>query len=89
MHDLKVKSREHKTIRYRDFMNFNAECFTADLDMSIIINTSILNDNNTIDRWNKWKDEYLNICNRHASFKEIRVKDRYNTWITSGIIKLM
>ncbi len=33
--------------------------------------------------WNKWKDEYLNICNRHAPFKEIRVKDRYNPWITS------
>ncbi len=39
--------------------------------------------------WNKWKDEYLNICNRHAPFKEIWVKDRYNPWITSDIIKLM
>ncbi len=85
--DLKVKSSEHKTIRYIDFKDFNVDNFIADLDKSNILSNA--NDNNTIDLWNKWKDEYLNICNRHAPFIEIMIKDRYNPWITSDIIKLM
>ncbi len=88
--DLKVKSREHKTIRYKDFKDFNVDNFIADLDMSNIHSKATFNYNNTIDMWNTWKDEYLNICNRHAPFKQIKVKHRYNNpWITSDIIILM
>ncbi len=46
--DLKVKSREHKTIRYRDFKDFNVENCIADLDISNILSKAIFNDNNTI-----------------------------------------
>ncbi len=57
--------------------------------MSNILSKTIFNNNNTIDMRNKWEDEYVNTCNRHTPFKEIRVKDRYNARITSDIIKLM
>ncbi len=89
--DLKVKSREHKTVRYWDFKDFNVENVIADLDMWNILSNAIFNNNNTTDVWNEWKNEYHNICKRYAPFKEVRVKDRCNPTckITSDIIKWM
>ncbi len=85
--NLKVKSKQHKTIRNRDFKYFNVDNFIADLDMSNIICRAIFDDKNTIDIWNKWKGEYLNTSSIHTPFKEKRGKERYNHWITSYIIK--
>ncbi len=37
--------------------------------------------------WRAWKDEFLSISNNNAPIKISRVKDRYNPWINTEIIK--
>jgi hypothetical protein len=87
--DVNVKSREHKTVCFRYFKGFNAEHFISDLAQSEVLNNASSDEMNIENIWLKWKHDYLSICNKHAPFKEVRVKDRHNPWITSEIIKLM
>ncbi len=39
--------------------------------------------------WRAWKDEFRSISNRNTYIKISRVKDRYNAWINTEIIKTM
>ena len=39
--------------------------------------------------WSEWKQIFLDISNKHAPFKTAQLKNRYNKWISSDIIKLM
>ncbi len=39
--------------------------------------------------WRAWKDAFVSISNGNAPIKISRVKDRYNTWINTEIIKTM
>lgn len=87
--DLNVRSREHKVVSFRDYKNFNADLFQADLAQSTVLNNAYFKESDTIDMWIEWKNEFMRICDKHAPFKEIRVKERYNPWITSDIIKQM
>ena len=40
-------------------------------------------------KWNEWKNALLQLSDKHAPFKSMRLKDRRNPWINKDIIKLM
>ena len=81
-------AQKHKTIKYRDFKEFNNEHFINDLAWKLdkICWANIQDVNDT---WNRFKEIFLSVSNSHAPFREIRVKDRCNPWIDKEIVALM
>ena len=86
--DVDVKRKPHKTIRYRDYKNFNVNDFVQDVkECSTLYHEQGVN--NETPSWSDWKKEFLRISDKHAPIKKSRVKERYSPWITPEIIKLM
>ena len=74
---------------FRDFKNFNEDEYLLDLKETLQC-FDYENDINTIDqKWIKWKCMFLEVCNRQAPLKIMRLKQRYCPWITKDIIKLI
>jgi len=78
----------HKTIRMRDYKNFNVNLYLHDLHELCNIN-NYLGINNVNVFWDKLKRDLLNIAEQHAPIQIRRVKHRQNHWITPEIIKCM
>ena len=87
----------HKIIRFRDYNNFDATACLNDFNQSY---TNLMlkwntneNQANTTDKltckWNEWKNAFLQLSDKHAPFKSMRLKDRRNPWINKDIIKLI
>lgn len=86
--DVNVTRKPHKTIRYRDYKNFNAEMFLNEVKQCKVLNMQ--NEPTTCKpSWSDWKEAFLKISDKHAPIKVSRVKERYCPWITPSIIKLM
>ena len=83
----KIKSK-HNELKFRCYKTFNVQNFCSDITNSEVIN-SIVTNNNIDEAWIVWKNEFLNICNRHAPIRVCRLKDRFNPWITKEIVQLM
>ena len=53
-------------------------------------NDWFLHDENDVEEsWKHWKQQFTEICNKHAPFVEKRLKARKFPWITPDIVKLM
>ena len=84
------KNSQHKTITFRNFKDFDMESFAKELHENKEMNDLDTTANENINSvWIKWKDSFLDICNRHAPYKTMRVKNRLSPWITPEIIQLM
>ena len=78
----------HKTMRFRDYKEFNEALFINDLESNTILkNVYMIDDVN--EAWQTWFSEFNNISNKHAPFKVMRVRNKPNPWITPEIVKLM
>ena len=91
--DCDTKNNTHRTVRCRDFNHFDNDAFIEEVrNCDILINIMHYFDENSIshnDIWLLWKQAFLNICDKYAPIKLIRVKSRYIPWITPDIIKLI
>ena len=76
---------DHSTVKFRDMKNFDMESFSNDLISCDILNGSLDGD----DDISRWKLAYSDICDKRASMKSLRQKERSNPWMTHDIIKLM
>ena len=87
--DYDVRPVKHKTVRFRDYKHFNQEAFFDDIKSCSFFEKyqgDYLEDESL---WISWRTGFLNICDKHAPIKAVRVKDRYCPWITPEIVKLM
>ena len=86
--DIEMEKKNHKTVRYREYKNFNESNWLNELRISTVFK-DITTNVDLLNAWQLWKIEFNRICNEHAPIKEVRVKQRCNPWISSEIIKLM
>ena len=84
----RVNRRNHKTVKYRDYKNFNEDSFLQDMFNCQIFSDYMRFENVDIG-WSNWKSDFIKISDKHAPLRNVRVKERYNPWITSDIINLM
>ena len=87
-----VSNLGHKMARFRDYRDLNSDKFIEDIcncdiltkDLDFSLETS------SDDIWLDWVNAFLEICNKHAPIKNIRVKkNRYSPWMTPDIIALI
>jgi len=73
-----------KTVTSRNYNNFNSNQFLNDLSNCQSLNIKSFTD---VDKaWSQWKLSFLQICNKHAPIRSVRLKERYNPWITDNIV---
>ena len=86
----------HKKANIRSYKNFNADDFIEELTYQSSRLTSEWENHITIDKqeeleykWNTWKDKFIEISNKHAPLRKIRLRPDGNSWINSDIVKCM
>lgn len=74
-------------ITYRQFKHFNSANFYADILAQPWDEIKQLYDPN--DMWRRWKEFFLNVCEKHAPTKTKRTRDSKSPWITAILKKRM
>ena len=77
----------HKIIKGRSYRQYNRDIFIQDL-----LNTNwdcILETMDTTDKWCKFKEIFVEICNSHAPLKDLNVTQDKPNWLTNDIFELM
>ena len=83
-----VAPKSWKNVRYvRNFKNFDATAFLNDLSQMIWENVTQYENPNLC--WQLWKSFYLQVLNRHAPFRRMRIRGNSLSWITPNIKNLM
>ena len=70
---------------YRQFKHFNSANFYADILAQPWDDIKQLYDSN--DMWRRWKELFLNVCEKHAPMKTKRTRDSKSPWITAILKK--
>ena len=74
-------------ITYRHFKHFNCAKFYADiLEQPWDVIKQLYDPN---DMWKRWKELFLNVCEKHAQMKTKRTRNSKSPWITSILKKRM
>ena len=74
-------------IKYRQFKHFNSANFYADILAQPWDDIKQLYDPN--DMWRRWKELFLNVCEKHAPMKTKRTRGSKSPWITAILKKRM
>ena len=79
----------HNTISFRDFKRFDVS-FKTDLYNIMPRTLEIIKTNNcdANESWLLWKESFGNVCNKHSPLRKVRVKTRFNPWVTPELLKL-
>ena len=83
----KVKRPLPKIINARTYSKFNSEHFRKDIEEAPWLVCSVFND--TDDVYWAWSHLFNNICERHAPYREVKVRQNSLPWITPQIRHLM
>ena len=83
----KHKTSPPKEIKIRCYKNFSTNAFIDEIANSRDLNIDGIT--TVDDAWEKWSKAFLDISNKHAPIKTIRVKDRNNPWVSREILNLM
>ena len=79
----------HHLVTYRDFKNFEEASFVSDLRKCDSITNVDFNPNNVLERWIRFKNDFTNLCDKHAPLRSRRLKPRFNPWIDKDIVRDM
>ena len=82
-------SQKHRTVKYRDYKQFDQASFLSDINNCVDITNTVFDGAELDERWQLFKTAFLKICEKHAPFKTRRLKERHNPWITHEIVALM
>ena len=86
---LEKREPDHHTVTFRNYREFNSGNFIDELSAcDAIVDTDWSYDLLEI-KWKKFKEEFLNISNKHVPIHTRRLKKRNNPWVTPNIVKLM
>jgi hypothetical protein len=81
----KVKFNSHNSIKIRSLKNYDIDSFRsllANCDWSSVLNSD------TVDTaWQKFKEVFVNVLDRVAPKREVRIKQRTEPWITPSILE--
>lgn len=80
-------TKKHKIVQSRNFKNFQAESFRADL--SSMPWDSIEEFDNPNDMWQAWKNMFLAVVDKHAPLKTRRIRNKKSPWLNSEIKQQM
>ena len=84
---IKGKNINHKYTTFRSYKNFNESAFINEVKKTFM--NIHLHDCNMNDAWIKWKNKFLEISNKFAPIKRMRVKNRNNPWMDNEILEKM
>ena len=82
-----IPRQNPKYVETRNFKHFKANSFKIDLinaQWPVINRISCVNE-----AWGKWKSVFLNILNKHAPKRIIRVRNKQAPWLNSKVRQLM
>ena len=80
------KETKHNMIKYRDYKNFNKDMFLYDLGINRGITDLNFENFELEEKWDHFKNNFLEICDKHAPLKVRRLKDRCNPWISHDMV---
>ena len=83
------KTRLHKEIMFRNYKRFNIDSFRNALRQNDSISNTRWSADQFVDKWNNFKDAFIDISNNCAPMETRRLKHRNNPWINSQIIELI
>ena len=88
--DIKKKPTPLRLFTFRDYETFDNERFLDDLkSITDHIDCHMPEQHDMLEHWNTLHKCFLDISNKHASFKTMKMKHRTNPWMTPYITKLM
>ena len=79
-----AQKEKHNHIKFRDYKKFDKSAFLNDVKHSECF-ASVMMASDVIKGWGNWKEEFLKICDHHATM----VVNMNSPWITPQIIKMM
>ena len=81
----------HKTVQFRDYKNFVNNDFLNELFAKLenIQTTETTQENDPEKLWQTFKLRFLEVSNKHAPVKTMRLKNRYCPWMNKAVIDLM
>ena len=83
-----IPRRSPRYVETRNFKKFNANAFLSDLKDSHLPQFDA-NSVNVNEAWLIWKDNFLNVLNKHAPKRVIKVRNKPAPWLNSEIKKEM
>ena len=66
--------------------HFNQECFINDLEK---VPWDSIQDVNPNHQWEKWKELFVSVVDKHAPLKRSRIRNKRSPWLLSDIISLI
>ena len=83
-----IPRRSPRYFETRNFKKFNANAFLSDIQNSYLPQFDS-NSGNINEAWHIWKSNFLNILNKHAPKRVIKVRNKPAPWLNSEIKKEM
>jgi hypothetical protein len=83
----KMRNVDHKYATFRSYKNFNESAFVNEVKTSFL--QIELDQSNVNESWHKWKDKFLQICDKFAPIRRMRVKNRNNPWMDNEVLDKM
>ena len=71
-------------IEFRDFKNLNERAFLDDIRSLDALNLNQCASVNEM--WTIWKENFMNICDKHAPIKRRKIRNKSNPWITKQLL---
>ena len=73
-----------RIIEFRDFKNLNERAFLDDIRSLDALNLNQCASVNEM--WTIWKENFMNICDKHAPIKRRKIRNKSNPWITKQLL---
>ena len=87
--DAPLQHKKHKEVTFRCYRDFSEAAFLNELSSSSLNGICFNSTDDVTSAWQMWKETFLDICDKHAPIRSMRMKDRFNPWVTPAIVKSM
>jgi hypothetical protein len=81
------KESSHNLVTFRNYKDFDKGKYLQEI--AAVFNETNLNNLTIIEIWNYFKQNFLQISERHVPLETRRLKNRYKPWITHDIVRSM
>ena len=78
-----------KVLTFRNYKKFSTEFFIKDLLALDCLHDTNWSSNLLMQKWDEFKNAFINISNIHAPFHCRRLKNRVNPWFDSAILQMI
>ena len=78
-----------KVLTFRNYKKFSTDFFINDLLALDCLHDTNWSSNLLMQKWDEFKNAFINISNIHAPFHCRRLKNRVNPWFDSAILQMI